>query len=142
MKFWLGWLILLSATGSLRAEQLTVPAKVIRVYDGDTFTANARPWPGVTIRISVRLDGLDTPEIRGRCEEEKRQAIEAREGLKILLGGIGAAVSLERIKRGKYSGRIVSRVKNGDGVDVTESMIQLGHGRAYNGGKRQGWCRN
>ena len=131
-KFWLGWLILLSATGALSAEELVVPATVIRVYDGDTFTANARRWPRITIRVSVRLEGLDTPEIQGKCEEEKRLAIQAREALKELLGGIGATVSLGQIKRGKYSGRVIAQVKNKDGDGVIESMIQLGHGRELN----------
>jgi len=56
-----------------------VSAKVIKVYDGDTFTVEAYPWPGITANTKVRLNGLDTPEIRGKCESEKRKAIEARE---------------------------------------------------------------
>jgi micrococcal nuclease len=30
-------------------------------------------------RISIRLVGIDTPEIQGRCEREKQLAIEARD---------------------------------------------------------------
>jgi len=56
-----------------------VSAKVIKVYDGDTFTVEAYPWPGLEAKASVRVDGVDTPEIRGKCEAEKKKAIEARE---------------------------------------------------------------
>ena len=56
-----------------------VAAKVIKVYDGDTITVEAYPWPGITANASVRVDGVDTPEIRGKCESEKRKAVEARE---------------------------------------------------------------
>ncbi len=56
-----------------------VAAKVVKVYDGDTFTVEAYPWPGITANASVRVDGVDTPEIRGKCESEKRKAVEARE---------------------------------------------------------------
>ena len=48
-----------------------VSAKVIKVYDGDTFTVEAYPWPGLEAKASVRIDGVDTPEIRGKCEAEK-----------------------------------------------------------------------
>ena len=41
-----------------------VAAKVIKVYDGDTFTVEAYPWPGITAKASVRVNGVDTPEIR------------------------------------------------------------------------------
>jgi endonuclease YncB( thermonuclease family) len=52
-----------------------VSAKVIKVYDGDTFTVEAYPWPGITAKASVRVDGVDTPEIRGKCEAEKQKAL-------------------------------------------------------------------
>ncbi len=42
-----------------------VTGAVISVYDGDTLTVDASPWPGLTVRTSVRIDGVDTPEIRG-----------------------------------------------------------------------------
>ena len=41
-----------------------VSAKVIKVYDGDTFTVEAYPWPGLEAKASVRVNGVDTPEIR------------------------------------------------------------------------------
>ncbi len=63
-----------------------VAAKVIKVYDGDTFTVEAYPWPGITANTSVRVDGVDTPEIRGQCEAEKRKAREARDFVKDLTG--------------------------------------------------------
>jgi len=64
-----------------------VAAKVIKVYDGDTFTVEACPWPGITANASVRVDGVDTPEIRGQCEAEKRKAHEAHNFVKDLILG-------------------------------------------------------
>ena len=42
--------------------------KVIKVYDGDTITIAARlpNTDGPIYRFSVRLNGIDTPEIRGK----------------------------------------------------------------------------
>ena len=59
-------------------------AKVTKVYDGDTLTVEAYPWPGLEAKASVRVDGVDTPEIRGKCEAEKQKAIEARDYVKSL----------------------------------------------------------
>ncbi len=53
-----------------------IPADVIGVYDGDTLTVDAHPWPQITVRTSVRVRGIDTPEIRGKCSSEKAQASE------------------------------------------------------------------
>ncbi len=56
-----------------------IAADVVRVYDGDTLTVDAHPWPHITVRTSVRVDGIDAPEIRGKCDSEKALAREARE---------------------------------------------------------------
>ncbi len=56
-----------------------VTADVVSVYDGDTLTVDAHPWPQITVRTSVRVDGIDAPEIRGKCDSEKAMAREARE---------------------------------------------------------------
>lgn len=65
----------------LAAEPTPGPinARVVSVYDGDTLTVDAEPWPGVTIRTAVRVNGVDTPEIRGKCQAEKDLAIQARD---------------------------------------------------------------
>jgi len=64
-----------------------VAAKVIKVYDGDTLTVEAYLWPGLEAKASVRLNGVDTPEIRGQCETEKQKAIQARDFVKGLILG-------------------------------------------------------
>ncbi len=64
-----------------------VAAKVVKVYDGDTFTVEAYPWPGLEAKASVRVNGVDTPEILGKCEAEKQKAIEARDFVKGLILG-------------------------------------------------------
>jgi len=59
------WIILAPATaGTAPTISGPVTAKVVKVYDGDTFTFEAYPWPGITATASVRVNGVDTPEIR------------------------------------------------------------------------------
>ena len=63
-----------------------ITARVVSVNDGDTLTVDAEPWPGVTIRTAVRVNGVDTPEIRGKCQAEKDLAIKARDFVRRKVG--------------------------------------------------------
>ena len=121
------------------ASELIVPATVVKVVDGDTIKVDAFPWPGHTIRVSVRIDGIDTPEIRGKCQREKELALAARDAVVELLGG--GKVVLGNVRHGKYAGRVVARVVLPDGRDVGEEMLRRGLARSYDGrGRRKGWC--
>ena len=114
-----------------------IPALVERVYDGDTFTARAHIWLGQTVKVSIRLNGIDTPELRGKCAHEKTLAIRAKNrAIKLLKK---EPVLLFSVTRGKYAGRAVATVTAG-GVDVVEALIDGGFGRIYTGGKREPWC--
>lgn len=113
------------------------PARVLSVYDGDTVKVEAAMWPGLTWKGSVRVDGVDTPELRGKCEGEKQKARAARDFVR---ERVGKRVMLLNVKKGKYAGRVVARVRLADGTDLTELLIRSRHGRPYNGGRRQGWC--
>lgn len=114
-----------------------VPAEVIRVYDGDTMTVRAHIWPGLTMETSVRLDGVDTPELRARCESERRAAEAARDKLRALAG---EAVLLRHVRPGKYAGRVVAVVETVDGRNLAAALVAEGLGRPYDGGRRVGWC--
>ena len=118
---------------------LTVPATVTSVYDGDTIKVQAEHWPGHTWAGNVRVVGIDTPEIRGKCPEEKKLAIAAREYVKAILG---IHILLHNVKLGKYAGRVVASVQIESGEDLAELLIEKGHARPYDGGARQGWCGN
>ncbi len=114
-----------------------VPADVVSVYDGDTLTVDAHPWPSVTIRTAVRVRGIDTPEIRGKCNAEKAQAIEARDLARAI---VGERVTLRDVTLGKYAGRVVADVYAADGLTLADVLIGSGLGREYDGGRREGWC--
>ena len=79
-----------------------VNARVVSVYDGNTMTVDARPWPGLTARTAVRVDGVDTPEIRGMCQAEKDMAVRARDFVRAT---VGAQVQLTNVRLGKYADR-------------------------------------
>ncbi len=114
----------------------TIPADVISVYDGDTIKVMARPWPGMSLETSVRVRGIDTPEIKGKCETEKAKAVDAREQAKQF---VGKHVLLTNIELGKYAGRVVANILVGN-QDLGEFLITSGLARPYDGGKRKSWC--
>ncbi len=62
-----------------------IAADVVSVYDGNTLTVDAHPWPQITVRTSVRVDGIDTPEIAGKRDSEKALAREVRTEIELVL---------------------------------------------------------
>ena len=63
-------------------------AVYIRNYDGDTITFNLpKLHPIIGKKIRVRLSGIDTPEIRGKCDKERYNAEQAREMVRDILIG-------------------------------------------------------
>ncbi len=112
-------------------------AQVISVYDGDTFRVRVRIWLETDVTTNVRILGIDAPEMKGRCAEESRRAIEARDRLAQLLAA--GPVDLWNVTGDKYAGRVDANVIAA-GVDVARRLIELGLARPYDGRARQGWC--
>jgi len=108
--------------------------KVIKVYDGDTITiASKLPYSGSVIyRFSVRLIGIDSPEIKGSSDIEKKLAIISRDALHKLI--FGKIVRLEDVGTEKY-GRLLANVYLHD-INVSDWMVQNGYAISYNGGKK------
>ena len=135
---------LIAAASALEAAEIDdaeilASAPVVSVYDGDTFTVEVAVWPGFRWKGSVRVDGVDTPELRGKCEEEKRLAKAARDFVQEL--ALGTVVLLTDVGRDKYAGRGVAKVQLKDGRDLTELLIETGHGQPYDGmGVKPLWC--
>ena len=114
-------------------------SKVISVYDGDTFRVNIDSLPPIVGKnIPVRLEGVDTPEINGKCQYEKDLALEARDFVRSKLAN-AVEILLNDLQRGKYF-RIVAKVYI-DGVSLEEELLQNGLAYQYNGGKKSNWCK-
>jgi endonuclease YncB( thermonuclease family) len=109
---------------------LAAPAAAdsVRVIDGDTIVHR-----GQTIRIM----GLDAPEVHHRCPAEKALAERARARLaELLLDGF----RVEAHGRDRY-GRVLAVVFDARGMNVANVLIVEGLARRYNGrGPRELWC--
>ena len=114
-------------------------SEVTSIYDGDTFRVNIAEYPALLgYRMSIRVNGIDTPEMRGKCQQEKALAREAKQ---FTVAKLRAAKSIElkNMKRGKYF-RIVADVYV-DGDNLGEMLINENLAVAYNGGhKGKDWC--
>ena len=114
------------------------PAEVVRVLDGDTFEARVHVWPGIDITTKVRLRGIDAPELRARCPDERSKAEAARDALAAMLEE--GSVFVTRVGLDKYGGRVLADAGTRSVADVGAAMLAAGLARPYDGGKRQGWC--
>ncbi len=115
--------------------------KYIRNYDGDTITFDI---PGVHPLIgknmAIRVNGLDTPEMRGKDTCEKTKAKEAKYALEQVLKS-AKRIDLLNVSKGKYF-RIVADVIV-DGKSVKDLLMTKGLAYSYDGGKKakMDWCK-
>lgn len=115
-----------------------IVTRLISVYDGDTFRADIEgAHPEVCGKnMSVRLYGIDTPELRTKSATEKALAKKAREFTHQRLR-TAKQIILKNIQRGKYF-RFVADVWI-DGVNLGKELIKAGLAKPYFGGKRITW---
>jgi endonuclease YncB( thermonuclease family) len=115
-----------------------IEAEILRIKDGDTIEVRAHIWPGQYVEVSVRLSGIDTPELRGKCEEERRLAGIARDSLNRWLAS--GRVLLRDVTYDKYGGRAVASVETDSGEDIASRLLAANLARRYGGRRKQGWC--
>jgi micrococcal nuclease len=113
-------------------------SKVISVYDGDTFRVDIDSLPPIVGKnIPIRLKGVDTPEIQGKCQYEKDLALEARDFVRSKLAN-SKQIKLNKLQRGKYF-RVVADVMV-DGVSLGQELLENELAYKYSGGKKSNWC--
>ncbi|MFU0507176.1 thermonuclease family protein [Pseudaminobacter sp. NGMCC 1.201702] len=123
---------------SLKLFKGPVAASVIQVLDGDTFLAEAHLWPGQSLRVNIRIRGIDAPEMKGRCSAEREAALRARDELSRLLKH--GTVSISNIGGAKYYGRVLADVGTEEGDAIGAILLERRLVRPYSGGRRRGWC--
>jgi endonuclease YncB( thermonuclease family) len=127
--------------------EFTFPIKggrVIKVYDADTITiASKLPFDTSPMyRLSVRLNGIDTPEIKGKgiSDDEKEAAKNARDFVANMV--LNKFVRLENIESEKY-GRILADVYIGD-IHLNKLLLEEKYAVKYDGGtkiKPESWLK-
>lgn len=125
MKKSLFFVILLVIGSPVNASYFEVGKKgVSKVYDGDG------------IKIKVRLAYIDTPEIKGKCLEEKKLAHKAQAFTQKFMLDY-PKYQIKPVGIGRY-GRVLAEVRAGNKY-LNQMLLDKGLARKYNG-KRFSWC--
>lgn len=96
------------------------------VVDGDTLWFKGE---------KIRLLGIDTPEMNGKCRAERMQALHARDALVKLVSN--ATIKVRRSAVDRY-GRTLAKVYAND-IGVGEALITQDLARRWDG-RRRSWC--
>lgn len=107
-------------------------------YDGDTCYITMPSLPKSLQKMSVRILGIDTPEIKGKCLKEKELAQKGREAANSLFRS-SKSIEFKNLQWDKYGGRILADVEL-DGKNYSEMLIKQGLARPYFGDKKESWC--
>ena len=114
------------------------PAEVLRVLDGDTSRRACNLWPGLDITTRVRLRGIDAPEMKARCADERVKAEAARDALSAILT---KARSVSRRSRStNMAAGSIADASTRTTPDVSAALLEAGLARRYAGGRRDSWC--
>jgi len=140
MKYFVLLFLFISLFTQAKPQYGTVTvSKVISVYDGDTFRVNIDSLPPIVGKnIRIRVNGVDTPEIRGKCLYEKNLALKARDFVRARLAN-AKEIKLTNLQRGKYF-RVVANVLV-DGVSLERELLDNNLAYEYSGGKKLSWCK-
>lgn len=115
--------------------------RVERVYDGDTFNVHFPGLPESLQPLSIRVAGVDTPEIgnRARCRLEAELGDRTRRFVVAELEG--EVVELEFVDWDRYGGRVVADVVFEEDRNLSSELIERGLAVEYHGsGPRENWC--
>ena len=112
--------------------------EVTSIYDGDTFRVTINRWPAIIgERVPVRVRGIDTPELRTKCDAEKRLARQAKQFTVEKLRS-AKTITLRNIQRDMYFRLLADVYLDNDSLGV--QLIHNGLAVAYAGGTKIDWC--
>lgn len=109
--------------------------EVIRVVDGDTFVAVIPGMPKIFSAMSIRVKGIDTPEMKAERQCERDDARAAKIAAAAVL--LNAKVDLKFCESDKYF-RLACFVYAGN-IDLSQRMLTLDLATPYGGGTKIKW---
>lgn len=131
------WSNIDDSTPEFSFENQLLEAKVVSVYDGDTIKV-VFPLHDTLYKWNCRLTGVDTPEIRTRCDLEKQYGYKVRDCLREKI--LNKIVTLKCGDFDKY-GRLLIEIDCEDIKDCTVNqwLINSDYAFAYDGGTKKSW---
>ena len=119
----------------------TFIAKPCNVYDGDTFSV-IFDFKGDLIKYRCRCYGYDTPEMRPsrkkpNRDNEKKLAYSAKNRIiELLEAHPSKLIKIECLDFDKYGRILIKAYNNVNEKSINEIMVDEGHGKWYDGGKK------
>ena len=113
------------------------PFELVEVIDGDTFRASVDIWLGQSVTVKVRLKGIDTPEMNGKCAAEKKLARQAKVFAENWLRKNQA--QLTNVHYGTYAGRVLATAQITNGDSLSAALLAANLAKPYRGRRAQ-WC--
>jgi micrococcal nuclease len=111
-------------------------AQVLSILDGDSVKVDVDLGFSIRQKMTLRLYGIDTPEVVGASKAAGLAAKEYLAGLltDVVLGGF-KPVTIRTFKdKGDKYGRLLVLIYVGtDPIPVNDKMISAGHAKAYFG---------
>lgn len=120
----------------LSFEGESIEAKVVSVYDGDTVNV-IFPLNGKFYKWNCRLTGVDTPELRTKCKEEKEYGYKVRDYLREKI--LNKVVILKCGDFDKYGRLLIEIICVGEECTVNQWLINNDYAFAYDGGTKKSW---
>ena len=111
--------------------------ELVEVIDGDTFRARVEIWLGQSVTVKVRLKGVDTPEMNGKCPAEKKLAQKAKAFAENWLKK--NQVQLVNVHYGTYAGRVLATAQIKKGDSLSAALLAENLAKPYRGRRAQ-WC--
>lgn len=113
-------------------------ARYVRNYDGDTITVNLNcNEPLFCNKMSIRVNGIDTPEIKKTCRKEKLLGKKAKYYVNKKIKK--SDLKLKNCKKGKFF-RLVCDVYYND-ILLSQKLIEQKLAVEYDGRKKtKNWC--
>lgn len=107
---------------AIKEPEYVYRARVLKAFDGDTFTAQVDLGFGNTTTIQFNLSDANAHEVRGESLKEGR---EAREEVRAKMVGKEIIVRTHKTKiKGRYGAEVFI-----DGESLGENLIKNGHAK-------------
>ena len=105
----------------------TVPATVKSIHDGDTLTAVLDLGWHISLTSSIRLLGINAPELSTLAGKEALGYLETL----VSVGDPITVISTRILGSTEKYGRVLAAVQTASGQDLSTAMLAAGHAVPY-----------
>jgi|SaaInlStandDraft_6_1057023.scaffolds.fasta_scaffold111025_1 micrococcal nuclease len=113
-------------------------AILVNIYDAKTFVMNLPEYPPlIGEMITVKIGGIETPKLKGKCKRESQLAAKAKKFTEKALKN-AELIDLTNMKRGKFFKIIADILVNDE--DFAGRLVEKGYAVKIKK-KTHNWCK-